>query len=64
MDEPTTVLEPETETKRMTIQIRVTPEEYAILSRLADEAHLKIGTFVRSFVLTHNAPKQPENGSK
>ena len=64
MDELITTVEPETETKRMTIQIRVTPEEYAILSRLADEAHLKIGTYVRSFVLTHNAQKQGENCAK
>ena len=55
MDETTIALPVETETRSMTIQIRVTPAEYAILDKMANDAHLKIGTFIRSFMLTHNS---------
>ena len=63
MDELTTTIEPKTK-KRTTIQVRVTAEEYAIIESLARDAHLKIGTYIKAFILTHNAPKQPENGAK
>ena len=64
MDETTTVL-PEPEVKqRLTIQFRVTAEEYAQIEALADAAHLKIGTYINHAILSNNAPKQPENGAK
>lgn len=57
MDNPTTVLPAETEPKakdRQTIQFRVTAEEYAIFESLAAAQHLKIGTYIKHFVLSNN----------
>lgn len=53
----------ETENRTATIQFRVTPEEYNIISEAANAEYVKIGTFVRVTTLrsiAQNATKMAQ----